>query len=309
MSKNIKDTLKLIRESLKEYIDNQLKNYAKSSDIPTRTTQLINDSGYIKSIPSEYVTESELVTQMNNLSLGIHTDGLVYLFYNGTPRGSGLEVMTQEVVQGDVVGYIDENNVITLSGILDEGKYSIQYELENGTLVDLGTLNINANGGTDTPVEPNEPEQPDTPTVTYTNLLPKAVDENGNDFVGKNDGGGDGYEHFLRLNSSGQAVEGNLYLSGFIPISSTSDTIRIKNIEQYTTDKSYNRIAFYDKNKAFIGYTTLLDTNSAITVVDGVYTVIPKSFSLTSTNIGFFRFACGSISSNTIVTVNQEIVE
>jgi predicted phosphodiesterase len=62
-NKTIKDTLKIMMSSLKEYVDNQLSGYAKSSDIPTRTTQLINDSGYIKSVPSEYVTEDELTAK------------------------------------------------------------------------------------------------------------------------------------------------------------------------------------------------------------------------------------------------------
>lgn len=44
---------------------NQLKlqpagDYALTSDIPTKTSQLTNDSGYLTSIPSEYVTETEL---------------------------------------------------------------------------------------------------------------------------------------------------------------------------------------------------------------------------------------------------------
>ena len=35
-------------------------SYAKKSDIPTKTSQLANDSNYLTAIPSEYVTESEL---------------------------------------------------------------------------------------------------------------------------------------------------------------------------------------------------------------------------------------------------------
>ena len=35
-------------------------NYANASDIPTKVSQLTNDSNYITSIPSEYVTETEL---------------------------------------------------------------------------------------------------------------------------------------------------------------------------------------------------------------------------------------------------------
>ena len=59
-NKNIKEVLKTLASSLKEYVDNQLSNYAKSSDIPTKVSQLINDSAYLKSVPSEYITEDEL---------------------------------------------------------------------------------------------------------------------------------------------------------------------------------------------------------------------------------------------------------
>ena len=34
--------------------------YAKKTDIPTKLSKLTNDAGYLKSVPSEYVTESEL---------------------------------------------------------------------------------------------------------------------------------------------------------------------------------------------------------------------------------------------------------
>ena len=37
-----------------------LSSYAKKSDIPTKTSQLTNDSNFLTSIPSEYVTEAEL---------------------------------------------------------------------------------------------------------------------------------------------------------------------------------------------------------------------------------------------------------
>jgi hypothetical protein len=59
-NKNIKEVLKTLASSLKEYVDNQLSNYAKSSDIPTKVSQLINDSAYLKSVPLEYITEDEL---------------------------------------------------------------------------------------------------------------------------------------------------------------------------------------------------------------------------------------------------------
>ena len=37
-----------------------LSEYAKTSNIPTKTSQLTNDSGYLTSVPSEYVTDTEL---------------------------------------------------------------------------------------------------------------------------------------------------------------------------------------------------------------------------------------------------------
>ena len=41
-------------------IKNTLRSKANTSDIPTKTSQLTNDSNYLTSIPSEYITETEL---------------------------------------------------------------------------------------------------------------------------------------------------------------------------------------------------------------------------------------------------------
>lgn len=72
----------------------------------------------------------------DGLSLGIHTDGLVYLFVDGVPVGTGIGMS----VGGDVVGYVDENNNIVLTGALAEGTYTVKYEMEDGTVVDIGEL-------------------------------------------------------------------------------------------------------------------------------------------------------------------------
>lgn len=37
-----------------------LTSYAKKTDLPTKTSQLTNDSNFLTSVPSEYVTETEL---------------------------------------------------------------------------------------------------------------------------------------------------------------------------------------------------------------------------------------------------------
>lgn len=43
-----------------EIIDSTLKNKADTSAIPTKVSQLSNDKGYLTSVPSEYITETEL---------------------------------------------------------------------------------------------------------------------------------------------------------------------------------------------------------------------------------------------------------
>lgn len=77
----------------------------------------------------------------DGLSLGIHTDGLVYLFVDGVPVGTGIELPTA----GDVVGYVDSGNNIVLSGLLADGSYTVKYEMENGTVLNIGNLSIDTN--------------------------------------------------------------------------------------------------------------------------------------------------------------------
>ena len=43
---------------------------------------------------------------------------------------------------GDIVGVIDENHNIVLTGVLPEGLYSVKYQMEDGTLQDIGNINL-----------------------------------------------------------------------------------------------------------------------------------------------------------------------
>ena len=60
-----------VKEITKEQIEKwnngtgnvDLTDYAKKSELPTKTSQLTNDSGYINAIPNEYITETELDTK------------------------------------------------------------------------------------------------------------------------------------------------------------------------------------------------------------------------------------------------------
>jgi hypothetical protein len=74
------------------------------------------------------------------LSLGLHTDGLLYIFDNGVPIGVGVALPS-----GDVVGNIDSGNVLVLSGNLPDGTYTAKYEMEDGSLVVIGELVLDTN--------------------------------------------------------------------------------------------------------------------------------------------------------------------
>ena len=147
-----------------------LSAYAKKTDIPTvptKTSQLTNDSGFLTQHQSlsgyaktadhytktesdnKYQPKGNYLTQHQDisgkadktgLSLGIASDGLIYLFVDGVPVGTGIP----QGQSGDVFGYVDENNTIVLQGTLAEENYTIKYEKEDGTIIDIGELELEA---------------------------------------------------------------------------------------------------------------------------------------------------------------------
>lgn len=77
----------------------------------------------------------------NALSLGIASDGLMYVFVNGEPVGNGVE----RGQNGDVFGFVDENNTIVLTGNLADGTYTVKYEMDNGDVVSVGNMVLDSN--------------------------------------------------------------------------------------------------------------------------------------------------------------------
>ena len=65
----------MIEQSVEE-ITNELNSKANTSDIPTNTSELYNDSGFLTSIPSEYVTEQEMNEAIANSGSGTGGAGL-----------------------------------------------------------------------------------------------------------------------------------------------------------------------------------------------------------------------------------------
>lgn len=245
----------------------------------------------------DYWTETDKAELINSikssLSLGIASDGLVYLFVDGNPVGTGIP---QGQTAADVYGYIDENNTVILAGNLTDGTYSIKYEMDNGSTIDIGDLVL------DTPEE--EPEVP-----TPTNALPLAVNKDGSEYVGDN--GEDGYNIGKKISVSSDAeASDSACVSGYIKLAEgVHSIIRIKNIS-VSDSASINNLMFYDANKTKIkGYAGLAGSfNEDVAVDNGVYIIETKNW-FTDSNIPvFFRFSCGEITADTIVTINEEIV-
>ena len=74
------------------------------------------------------------------LSLGIHTDGLAYVFKNNLPIGTGIAFL--QGGSGDISGDVDANNNIVLNGFLDDGIYFLKYENTDGSIAEVGKLVI-----------------------------------------------------------------------------------------------------------------------------------------------------------------------
>ena len=65
----------------------ELKALIDGINIPTKLSQLQNDEGYLK----EHQDISDKVNK-TGLYIGVHTDGLLYLFIDGQPTGTGIEL-------------------------------------------------------------------------------------------------------------------------------------------------------------------------------------------------------------------------
>lgn len=85
--------------------------------------------------------EIELSQYVNikSVTLGVHTDGLIYLFVNDKPVGAGVDVNNS-----DVSGNVDSENVITLKGNLADGMYTLNYVDAEGKTMEIGQLKVGA---------------------------------------------------------------------------------------------------------------------------------------------------------------------
>lgn len=116
-----------VAEKLKEVPD---EVYIGDGDMP--------DGAVLQVVVEEDEDEDE---ETRDISLGIHSDGLLYVFVNGVPTGIGIDIATA----GDIYAYVDEHNNIIVQGNLANSTYSVKYEMEDGSTVDIGDLVLDTN--------------------------------------------------------------------------------------------------------------------------------------------------------------------
>ena len=103
----------MIEQSVEE-ITNDLNSKANTSDIPTNTSELYNDSGFLTSIPSEYVTEQEMNEAIANAGTGESVD-----FSNYYTKSEIDTVLTLKEDKTSV-SFADSSPTKTLTGRVDE---------------------------------------------------------------------------------------------------------------------------------------------------------------------------------------------
>ena len=156
--------------------------------VPSKVSQLENDSNYLSSIPEEYVTDTELNAKGY---LTQHQDLSAYALKTEIPTVPSLDgYATTEYV----------NNAVSNIPTTDLSNYYTKAETYSKTEVDTLVANSggsSSGGGTTEPTEPTPTPEPE-PTVTrnvtiesstntikiggsYKNLTAKVTDANGND--------------------------------------------------------------------------------------------------------------------------------
>lgn len=342
-------------------------------DVPFGVSDASTEIAVHNSSTSSHADIREEISQLSSekidkigITLGVHTDGLVYVFVDGLPVGNGV-AFPNGGISGDVVGNVDSNNNIVLTGSLSDGTYTIKYEMADGNTVNVGTMVLDSNvyysitknftncsinnsatnviegesysatitansgyelksvavtmGGANVSVTNGviniayvtgdivitAMAEEATVTPSYTNLLPLSVNADGSDYKGTN--GEDGYKAGYKMSGSSgnESATTGAYCSGFIPVT-YYDTVRIKNVVMSNT-VSVNNLVFYDANKTrLMGYAGLAGSFTALVEVDGDIHWFKPSMWDHVQNCAFFRFSCGGITDETIVTVNEEIV-
>lgn len=190
-----------------------------------------------------------------------------------------------------VIGTVDENNVILLSGRLTNGTYTFKYENADGSTTEIGTVKV------------SDGENEELP---YTNQIPISTDTDGSTY---------GFSENTYLSSSSGTISSTakqgVYTTGFIPCK-VNDIIRFANMNfiQNATNANYHRVCVYDSTKKFINFFNA-NGIAQIRNLEQDSSGTWKKFQLhasTHANAAFIRVCCEGMSEESVITINEEIV-
>lgn len=115
-------------------------NGKDGSDATVTTESITGALGYT---PAKQTDVDNLSGEIADLSLGMGEDGRLYLLRKGVAQGNGIELPSG--ASGDVIGNIGDGNIIMLSGDVPDGSYTLKFEMENGTVIDIGNMVLDSN--------------------------------------------------------------------------------------------------------------------------------------------------------------------
>jgi hypothetical protein len=193
-----------------------------------------------------------------------------------------------KIKDGGVVGYVDENNNIILSGNLAKDTYTVKYEMEDGSAIDIGELSL-------------------AEVVGIINQIPISTDASGKVLVGAN--GEKGYKPNTRISASSgeeRSIDG-IETTGFIPCK-YNDIVYIKNVT--VTSSTNENMAFYDSEKAFIaGYYTkdFFGATTGALANGSPNKAVSDALTAEKDRLAYIRISANTISADSIVTINQPI--
>ena len=295
-----------------EYLGKQtvdLSGYALKTEVPTKLSQLTNDSGYLVTTQ----VNSLISTALSGYSKTSHThptyeseiDSLKESIANYLPKNQGtanvgkilvvgtdgnltLTEMPEGGASGDVIGTLDESNNILLSGNIAIGTYALVWVDDEGNTTGSGTLEVKA-------IEPDEPvivnlAEPNTTNTTDFSIWCNNA-RMGSDATYRSNSGTI-VTNYIKAN-----VGDTFYIQGLSINTSSSNT--------------NNMLALFDssKTKLTVGAVSDAVKNGNVTCEVTDTTIILSLASEKYTNTEYIRFG-GSLKGtidDVIITKNQPL--
>ena len=157
----------VVLKGLIDAVGNSLSNYQPKGDyalrselptVPTKVSQLQNDKGYLTEhqdisgkLDADKLPEAvnNALAQAKEIGEFDGADGYTPVrgvdYYTEADKTEIVAMVIESLGGNPVFGYVDENNNIVVQGNLPDGTYSVKYEMENGSAVDIGDLVLDTN--------------------------------------------------------------------------------------------------------------------------------------------------------------------